>query len=189
MALQGVPAELLPGSRAGDRFPPTDGQGKPAEAVCLHRRRKAGENPLVNSRLKGDERKGHHRATCRTGRAPGPALWLQALRLTLVRREALWRHLQDGALLGTSAAVRSDAGAAALLASPRLQIQKCVTARQQVQVKEEASYRRGRSGGAERLWIAVSVVLLPQHPHTVSRLGHTVRLLQHCNNNNSQAVT
>lgn len=93
----------------------------------------------------------------------------------------------DAAHLGASAAVRSDAGAAALLRSPHLQIRPSVRARQKLQVKSEASYRPASSGGVEGLRITVSVLLLPQGPHTVSRLGNAVRLLQHCNN--SQAVT
>lgn len=39
-----VPAEVLPGSRAGDRFPPTEGQGEAAEAAFLHRRTNDSEN-------------------------------------------------------------------------------------------------------------------------------------------------
>lgn len=48
--------------------------------------------------------------------------------------------------------------------------------------KDEASYRLLSSGGVERFWIPVRLVaLLPQRPHTLSRLGDAVRLLQDCN--------
>lgn len=40
-----------------------------------------------------------------------------------------------------------------------------------------ASYCRLSSGDVERFWIPVWVVLLPQRPHTVSRLGDAVGLL------------
>lgn len=92
----------------------------------------------------------------------------------------------DPAHLVASAAVRSDAGAAALLCPLHLQVETSALSPTEAAGEGEASYRRVSSGDVQRL--RIFVLLPPQSPHTVSRLGNAVRLLQHCNNK-SQAVS
>lgn len=52
-----VPDEVLLGSRAGDRFPLTDGQGEAAEAAYLHRWTNNSENGWMEAAdLRREER-------------------------------------------------------------------------------------------------------------------------------------
>lgn len=166
--------------------------------------------------MRSKQKLSHLRATCWTGCGSGSGLWLRVslpfgFGLALFGLD-LWRHLQERARLSeseagrdgcgrlwtacrrrvdpahlvASAAVRSDAGAAALLCPLHLQVETSALSPPEAAGEGEASYRRVSSGDVQRLWIFV--LLPPQSPHTVSRLGNAVRLLQHCNNE-SQAVT